>query len=68
MSKSSAGIAPNYLEIDLSPYAGHYIALVEGRILAVGDTPESALARAKVARPQRPATILFIAPLQESID
>ncbi|MCO6449262.1 MAG: hypothetical protein J5I90_00610 [Caldilineales bacterium] len=57
----ATGIPPKYLDIDLSPYAGHYIALVEGRVLAVGDTAESALARAKVARPQRPATILLIA-------
>ena len=53
---------PRYLDLDLSAYAGRYIALVEGRVVAVADTPEAAEVRAKVAREQRPATILYIAP------
>ena len=57
---------PRYLDLDLSAYAGRYIALVEGRVVAVADTPEAAHARARTAREQRPATILFIAPSMDS--
>ncbi len=53
---------PRYLDLDLSTYDGRYIALVEGRVVAVADTAEAALVRARTSREQRPATILFIAP------
>jgi hypothetical protein len=53
---------PRYLDLDLSAYAGRYIALVEGRVVAVADSAEAARARARTAREQRPATILCIAP------
>lgn len=56
---------PHFLNLDLAPYAGRYIALVSGRVVAVGDTAEAAHARARLARQQRPATILFIAPVEE---
>ncbi len=52
---------PQWLKIDLRPYAGHYIALVEGRVAAVADTPEGAFARARSARPRRMPVILQIA-------
>ena len=52
---------PRYLTLDLSPYAGKYIALVEGRVIAVGETAEAALVMARAARPQRYAAILRIA-------
>ena len=51
---------PHYLILDLSLYAGSYIALVEGRVVAVGHTPEATRARARTSREQREATILYI--------
>lgn len=51
---------PRYLDIDLAPYAGQYVALVEGRIIAIGDTAAAATSRARIARSQRAATILHI--------
>jgi len=51
---------PQWLDIDLRPYAGHYIALVEGRVAAVADTPEGAFARARDARLRRMPVILKI--------
>lgn len=53
---------PQWLDIDLHPYAGRYIALVEGRVAAVADTPEGAFARARRTRPRRMPVILKIAP------
>ncbi len=63
---SVASHQPHYLDLDLSLYAGSYIALVEGRVVAVALTAEAARARARTSREQRPATILFIAPLVDN--
>ena len=52
---------PQWLDIDLHPYAGHYIALVEGRVAAVAETAEGAFARARRTRPRRMPVILKIA-------
>ena len=52
---------PKWLAIDLHPYAGRYIALVEGRVAAVADTAEGAFARARDARLRRMPVILKIA-------
>ncbi len=52
---------PQWLDIDLHPYAGRYIALVEGRVAAVADTAEGAFARARRTRPRRMPVILKIA-------
>jgi hypothetical protein len=54
---------PYYLDLDLSAYAGSYIGLVEGRVVAVAKTHEAARVRARAAREQRDATILHISPL-----
>ena len=56
---------PRWLDIDLTPYTGRYIALVEGKVAAVGDTPEGAFARARRTRPRRMPVILKIAPLSD---
>lgn len=64
----SAPNEPEFLHIDLSLYAGRYIALIEGRIVAVADTADSARVLAQRARPQRQATILYIAPADTSDD
>ena len=57
---------PQWLDIDLRPYAGRYIALVEGRVAAVSDTAQGAFARARRTRPRRMPVILKIAPVAES--
>jgi hypothetical protein len=54
---------PHYLDLDLSVYAGSYIGLVEGRVVAVALTPGAARARARAAREQREPTILYISPI-----
>jgi len=51
---------PRWLDIDLHPYAGRYIALVEGRVAAVADSAEGAFARARRTRPRRMPVILKI--------
>jgi hypothetical protein len=56
---------PHWLDIDLHPYAGRYIALVEGRVAAVADSPEGAFARARRTRPRRMPVILKIAEIIE---
>ncbi|MCP4165401.1 MAG: hypothetical protein GY759_05855 [Chloroflexi bacterium] len=58
-------ILPKYLELDLEPYSGRFIALVEGQIVAVGDSADATFVRAKIARHQRPPTILSIAASKE---
>ncbi len=59
---------PKYLELDLEPYSGRYIALVEGQIVAVGDSVDATFARAKIARHQRPPTILSIDATEDVFD
>lgn len=59
---------PDFLHIDLTLYADRYIALIEGRVVAVADTADAARALAQVARPQRRATILHIAPFPKNDD
>jgi hypothetical protein len=52
---------PRYLDLDLRPYAGRYIALVEGRVVAVADTPRGAFTRARRARPKRMPVVIKVA-------
>ncbi|NOX63392.1 MAG: hypothetical protein GXP42_15820 [Chloroflexi bacterium] len=59
---------PKYLDIDLRAYAGCYIAIVEGVVLATGQSAEAARTRAKLARPQREPLILAIADQSASED
>ncbi len=58
---ASPATPPKYLNIDLRAYAGRYIAIVEGVVLATGRTAEAARTRAKLARPQRDPIILRVA-------
>ena len=57
---------PQWLDIDLHPYAGRYIALVEGRVAAVADSEEGAFARARRTRLRRMPVILKIADIDEA--
>ncbi|HEY80149.1 MAG TPA: hypothetical protein G4O05_03590 [Caldilineae bacterium] len=52
---------PHILDIDLHPYAGKYIALVEGRVVAVADSSRGAFVRARRSRPKRMPVVIKIA-------
>ncbi len=56
------------LDIDLHPYAGKYIALVAGRVVAVAGSADDARALAQMTRPQRQPVILYISPLESTSD
>ncbi len=53
--------------IDLSPYAGRWVAVVRGRVAGVGHTERAALLAAKRCRPKEEPTILFVPSATESI-
>ena len=57
----SRSLGPHHLNINLYPYAGKYIALVEGRVAAVADTARGAFVRARRIRPKRMPVIVKIA-------
>lgn len=59
---------PKWLDIDLQPYAGRYVALVEGRIAAVADSPEGAFVRARHSRLRRMPVILQVVTESASSD
>ena len=52
---------PQWLDVDLHPYVGRYVALVEGRIAAVADTHAGAFARARDARLRRMPVVIKVA-------
>lgn len=61
--------APRPLALNLRPYGGLFIAVIEGDIVAVGETAVDVLARAHAAQPQRRAAVLRVAPSPEpSVD
>jgi hypothetical protein len=65
-SMKATPLGPQWLSIDLQPYAGRYVALVEGRVAAVADTYAGAFARARTAHLRRMPIILKIkAPVTE---
>ncbi len=45
---------------DLKPYAGHWVAIVQGRVAGVGRTAEEARYLAKRNRPKEEPQILFV--------
>jgi putative nucleotidyltransferase with HDIG domain len=49
---------PNNL--DLSPYAGHWVALVRGRVAGVGRTSDEARRAAQVSRPKEKPELRFV--------
>ena len=57
---------PHYLHLDLKPYEGKYIALVEGRVTAVASTAQGAFARARRSRPQRMPVVIKVADCRHS--
>jgi putative nucleotidyltransferase with HDIG domain len=47
-------------DLNLSPYAGRWVALVRGRIAGVGRTPDEARRAAQVARPKEKPEMRFV--------
>ncbi len=47
-------------EPDLRPYAGHWVAIVRGRVAGVGRTAEEARRLAKRNRPKEEPQVLFV--------
>jgi hypothetical protein len=56
MKPSARSAAP----IDLSLYAGRWIAIVRGRVTGSGRTPREALLMAKAERPKEEPQIVFV--------
>ena len=54
-------------QIDLTPYAGRWVALVRGRVTGIGWTAEEARQSAKRNRPKEEARIIFV-PVVEVTD
>jgi hypothetical protein len=50
--------------LDLSPYAGRWVALVRGRIAGVGLTADEARIAAKLSRPKEEPVVRFVPPKQ----
>jgi hypothetical protein len=47
-------------EIDLSPYAGRWVALVNGRVAGIGFTADEARTAAKLSRPKEEPELRFV--------
>ena len=47
-------------DLDLSPYAGRWVALVRGRVAGVGRSADEARRAAHVARPKEKSTLRFV--------
>ena len=54
-------------QIDLTPYAGRWVALVRGRVTGIGWTAEEARRSAKRNRPKEEAHVIFV-PVVEVTD
>jgi len=52
------GAVPAHL--DLTPYAGRWVAIVRGRVAGVGLSAEEARRMAKHNRPKEEATVIFV--------
>ncbi len=48
------------VETDLSPYAGHWVALVRGQVIAVGNTAVAVFRAAKFQRTKDEPEIVWI--------
>jgi hypothetical protein len=51
---------PNPLQLDLTPYLNRWVAIVRGRVVGVGLTPEQAERAAKRVRPKDKARVVFV--------
>jgi hypothetical protein len=57
-----ANLTPNDLpkDLDLTPYAGRWVAIVRGRIVGVGLTEREARLASKHQRPKEEPRIVFV--------
>jgi hypothetical protein len=53
-------IARSDAQLDLTPYAGRWIALVRDHVAGVGRTAREAASLAKTARPKEEPIVLFV--------
>ena len=62
MGKESGTRKPNVQAgvIDLQPYAGRWVALINGRIAGVGHTAQEARTAAKLSRPKEEPQVRFV--------
>jgi len=51
-------------EVDLRPYAGRWVAIVNGHVAGVGFTAEEARTAAKLSRPKEEPEVRFIPEVQ----
>jgi len=54
--------APDVSGLDLTPYAGRWVALVRGRVAGVGSTARAAWLAAKRCRPKEEPMVFFVPP------
>jgi hypothetical protein len=54
------GVAPSTDGLDLAPYAGRWIAIVQGRVAGVGLSSKEARRLAKRNRPREEPVIVFV--------
>ena len=52
--------SPQAQRLDLRPYAGRWVALVNGRIAGIGLTAEEARIAAKLSRPKEEPVVRFV--------
>src|SRR5512132_2732572 len=51
---------PEEPQVPTSPYAGRWVARLNGKIIAQGETPEQALRAAQTSRPKERPEIIFM--------
>lgn len=51
---------PQSPPLDLRPYAGRWVALVQGRVAGIGLTADDARIAAKLARPKEEPVLCFV--------
>ena len=54
--------------MDLTPYAGRWVALVRGRVAGVGWTADEARLAAKRSRPKEKSRVIFVPAVEVSDD
>ena len=60
--KDARGELPN--EIDLTPYAGRWVAIVRGQITGVGTSERAARLASKHQRPKEEPRVIFVSEEQ----
>lgn len=55
-------MSPSSSSLDLTPYQGHWVALVQGQVAGVGETGHAAALLARRNRPKEKFTLQFVEP------